>query len=142
MNGATVTLDALRAIPRAFIHATQSGAKSGREIQRRGFLPRSVRAVRRAPLKRASSRARRTMCGGRSAPGTVRPYDEITTTVVHAAEPNMMRQPIAQNLMTFVALLAGGMLIGFGVGAGRGGLGLVGGGVAVVLVAMRWLHNR
>jgi hypothetical protein len=53
-----------------------------------------------------------------------------------------MRQQLAQNVVTFVALLAGGMLIGFGIGGGRGGLALVGGGIAIVLVAMRWLNSR
>ena len=53
-----------------------------------------------------------------------------------------MRQPIAQNVITFAVLLGGGVLIGFGVGAGRGGLALVGAGLAVVLAAMRWLGTH
>lgn len=53
-----------------------------------------------------------------------------------------MRQPLAQNVVTFVALLGGGLLIGLGVGAGRSGLALIGAGVAVVLAATRWLSNR
>lgn len=53
-----------------------------------------------------------------------------------------MRQQLAQNVVTFAALLGGGLLIGFGVGAGRGGLALIGAGVAVVLAAMRWMSHR
>ena len=53
-----------------------------------------------------------------------------------------MRQQLAQNVVTFAALLAGGVLIGFGIGADHGGLALVGGGVALVLVATRWLNSR
>jgi len=53
-----------------------------------------------------------------------------------------MRQQLAQNVVTFAALLAGGMLIGFGLGADDGGLALVGGGIALVLVGMRWLNSR